>query len=142
MSDTRLVRAKYRRLVGGLTLQTRELLAKGAWYWSNEGPAGIDPPFAAMMNFAADANPGRELSRVAQSLRADEPVAVLDLTRALLLTEIGSVSAVMGPQDWENVFGDPGPDLLQVLRDAQDELQHAGVPASGGNPFGRNPFFD
>ena len=132
--------AKHRRLVSGLTLDTRELLAKGAWYWSQEGPARVDPWFAAMMNFAADANPGRELSRVAQSLRADEPVTVLDLTRALLLTEIGSVSVVMGPSDWDNVFGDPGPDLLQVLQDAQDELQRAGVPASGGNTFGRNPF--
>ena len=120
--------------VEDLSAETRELLAMGASYW--DGPAHADPRFAALLNFERDENPDLEFRRIAASLRANESLTVLDLTRALLATEISWVSVVLGPSDWENVHGlDQDARTLEALRVAQDELNGRGIPASGTDPF-------
>ena len=127
--------SKLRKKVEDLSAETRELLAMGAGYW--DGPAHADPRLSALMNFDKHKKPDLEFRRIASSLRANEPLSVLDLTRALLVTEIGWVSVVLGPSDWENVHGpDQDAETLMALRAAQDELAERGVPASGTDPFG------
>ncbi|WP_375504750.1 hypothetical protein [uncultured Jatrophihabitans sp.] len=132
---------KFRKKVRDLSVETRELLAMGASYW--DGPGHADRRFAALMKFAEREHPDLQFRRIAASLRANEPLSVLDLTRALLAIEIGWVSAVLGPSDWENVYGlDQDSETLEALRAAQDELSDRGIPASGTDPFGfdRSPF--
>ena len=133
--------SKFRKQVKDLSAETRELLARGASYW--DGPGHADPRFAALMNFKKHENPDLEFRRIAGSLKANESLSVLDLTRALFATEIGWVSNVLGPGDWENVYDhEHDAETLEALRAAQDELADRGVPASGTDPFGfrRLPF--
>lgn len=135
----------YRRRVSGLSLETRALLADGAEYWSDDGPAGLDAELATLMNFDQPDRAGERLGQLVQALRPNQAVSVIDLTRALLLTEIGWVSIVLGPNDWYNVYPAAedfeASDVAQwaALRRTQDELARAGVPASGTDPFGKHP---
>ena len=127
-------KSAYERLVQGLPEDIRALLSRGAEYWSFEGPGHLDEDIARLMQFQEVRAASRYLADLSRRLTADEPVSVLDLTRALWLTEIGLVSVVVGPSDWENVFS-PISDLdvfmageIALLRRAQDELADAGVP--------------
>lgn len=135
----------YRRKVSGLSVETRALLADGAEYWSDRGPADLDDELTTLMNLDQPDQAGEHLRQIAQALRRNQPISVIDLTRALLLTEIGWVSVVLGPDDWHNVYP-AGEDFdasdaahWTALRRAQDELQLAGIPASGTDPFGKHP---
>lgn len=138
-------KSAYERLVQGLPEDIRALLSRGAEYWSSEGPGHLDEDIARLMQFHEVRSASRYLADLSRRLTADEPVSVLDLTRALWLTEIGLVSVVVGPSDWENVFS-PISDLdafmaseIAMLRRAQDELAEVSVPASGTDPFGKHP---
>lgn len=118
------------------------LLARGAEYWSSLGPGHLDDDIARLMQFVEVSSAPRHLADLSRRLRDNEPVSVLDLTRALWLAEIGIISVVVGPSDWENVFS-PFADLdafmngeVVLLRRTQDELSDMGVPASGTDPFG------
>jgi hypothetical protein len=134
------------RLVSGLSADTLGLLAQGAEYWSGSGPASIGDELAMLMGFKDSRVAARHFGQLKSRLRAGESVSVLDLTRVLWLTEIGIVSVVVGPRDWDNVFGTIGDyDLSKAkefaaLMRAQDELTEAGVPASGTDPFGKHVF--
>jgi hypothetical protein len=130
-------------MIRGLPADIRELLARGAGYWSSEGPGHLDEDLARLMQLHEVGSASRHLADVSRRLTADEAVSVLDLTRALWLAEIGLISVVVGPSDWDNVYS-PTADLdtfmngeIALLRRAQDELADIGVPASGTDPFGK-----
>jgi hypothetical protein len=135
----------YRREVSGLSPETRTLLANGAEYWSDEGPAGPDHEVLLLMGLNDWRAARRRFGELSRRLHAGTAISVLDLTRILLLTEIGISSAVLGPTDWYNLFGrttDPDADAIEdfkTLLRAQAELATARVPASGTNPFGKHP---
>ena len=135
----------YERSVQGLPEDIRSLLSRGAAYWSSEGPGHLDEDIARLMQFPEVRSAARHLADLGRRLAADELVSVLDLTRALWLSEIGIISVVVGPSDWENVYS-PIADLdafmnseITLLGRTQEELAHIGVPASGTDPFGRRP---
>jgi hypothetical protein len=135
----------YERSVQGLPDDIRLLLSRGAEYWSSQGPGHLDEDIARLMQFQEVRSASRYLADLSRRLTNDEPVSVLDLTRALWLAEVGLVSVVVGPSDWENVYS-PISDLdafmdseIALLRRAQDDLAEIGVPASGTDPFGKRP---
>jgi hypothetical protein len=137
-------RSAFDRLVSGLSAETTHLLAPGAEYWSDRGPATIDDELSMLMGFEDLRAAPRHFGQLKSRLHAGEEISVLDLTRVLWLTAIGIVSVVVGPRDWDNVFGTSGDydmsmaTAFAALQRAQDELGTAGVPASGTDPFGKH----
>ena len=73
--------------------------------------------------------------RIAQAIRAGEPLSLRDWTRALLSTEIIFVSEVIGDgSDWDAIYGGPDEDWMRVLRGLQLKIPHDHRTLNGG-PF-------
>ena len=132
-------------MILGIGADTRALLASGAAYWSNEGPAALEDELVALIGLQDWEAAGRHFGGLKRRLDASEAVSVLDLTRLLFVTELGIASVVVGPMDWHNLFGAPADydafmiEEFTLLRAAQDELGALGVPASGTDPFCKRP---
>lgn len=109
-----------------LTDDERKLLRFGLMEWG--GPTNATEELAVAMGFEGLADLYKQTKRIAEGIKAGQPLTRTDWTRALLATEIVFASNVVGSgHDWNITTGIPDGAALDLLRMIQRKVPTGGV---------------
>jgi len=109
-----------------LTVVERSVLRHGLLQWS--GPASCTEELSIAMGFTSVANLIHDGERIGAAIKGCQPLQHFDWTRALLATEIGFMSNIVGAgHDWSIATGFSDEETLKTIRELQLHLVAGGA---------------